>query len=117
MHADDANQDLRLFAAKILLIRRGRSDLVLGTQELPVRQFIHLELGLERRCQFLGFVRAKAGDLEAKWDKDISAIETRLREHPPKKGGVMFAGSSTIVRWDLDKYFPGKEYINVGFGG
>ena len=60
---------------------------------------------------------AKAGDLEAKWNKDISAIETRLREHPPKKDSVMFAGSSTIVRWDLDKYFPGKEYVNVGFGG
>jgi lysophospholipase L1-like esterase len=60
---------------------------------------------------------AKAIDLDVKWGKNISAIEAKLREHPPKEGGVMFAGSSTIVRWDLDKYFPGKGYANVGFGG
>jgi lysophospholipase L1-like esterase len=60
---------------------------------------------------------AKAVDLDAKWGKNISAIEAKLKEHPPKEGGVMFAGSSTIVRWDLDKYFPGKGYANVGFGG
>ncbi len=60
---------------------------------------------------------AKAVDLDVKWGKNISAIEAKLQAHPPKEGGVMFAGSSTIVRWDLEKYFPGKGYTNVGFGG
>jgi lysophospholipase L1-like esterase len=30
---------------------------------------------------------------------------------------VFFAGSSSIVRWDLKKSFPDTGYVNVGFGG
>src|SRR5262245_24249694 len=59
----------------------------------------------------------KAVDLDTKWAKNIAAIEERLKKDPPKEGGVMFAGSSTVVRWKLDEYFPDKGYINVGFGG
>ena len=36
---------------------------------------------------------------------------------PPKPGAVFFAGSSSIVKWDLKKSFPDKGYVNVGFGG
>ena len=53
----------------------------------------------------------------AKWEKNIAAIEKRLTANPPKPDGVFFAGSSSIVKWDLTKSFPGKEYVNVGFGG
>lgn len=53
----------------------------------------------------------------AKWEKDILAIEKRLAAAPPKPGGVFFAGSSSIVRWDVAKSFPGAGYVNVGFGG
>lgn len=53
----------------------------------------------------------------AKWEKEISAIEKRLAENPPKPGGVFFAGSSSIRLWDLKKSFPGQDYVNVGFGG
>jgi lysophospholipase L1-like esterase len=53
----------------------------------------------------------------AKWEKDIAAIEKRLKDHPPKPGDVFFAGSSSIVRWNLRMSFPDKDYINVGFGG
>lgn len=60
---------------------------------------------------------AKPVDLETKWGKNIATIEQKLKDHPPKEGGTMFAGSSTVVRWDLKKYFPGKDYANVGFGG
>ncbi len=52
-----------------------------------------------------------------KWEKSIVAIEKRLKEKPPAKGGVAFVGSSSIVNWKLDKFFPGKDYANVGFGG
>src|SRR6476659_6230466 len=52
-----------------------------------------------------------------KWEKDVAAIEKRLQDAPPKPGGVVFAGSSSIRLWDLKKSFPEKEYVNVGFGG
>lgn len=56
-------------------------------------------------------------DPHAKWEASIAAIEKRLAANPPKPGGVFFAGSSSIVRWDLEKWFPKAGYVNVGFGG
>ncbi len=53
----------------------------------------------------------------AKWEKEIVAIEKRLAEKPPAKGGVFFAGSSTMRLWDVKKSFPELNAINVGFGG
>jgi lysophospholipase L1-like esterase len=53
----------------------------------------------------------------AKWEKNIAAIEKRLAANPPKPGGAFFVGASTIVGWDLKKYFPDTGYVNVGFGG
>ncbi|MCI0702747.1 MAG: GDSL-type esterase/lipase family protein [Planctomycetia bacterium] len=53
----------------------------------------------------------------AKWEKNIVAIEKRLSANPPKPGAIFFAGSSSIVQWDLKKSFPDASYINVGFGG
>jgi lysophospholipase L1-like esterase len=53
----------------------------------------------------------------ARWEKNIVAIEKRLSANPPKEGSVFFAGSSSIVQWDLKKSFPEAGYINVGFGG
>jgi lysophospholipase L1-like esterase len=53
----------------------------------------------------------------ARWEKEVVAIEKRLKEHPPKAGGVVFAGSSSTRLWKLDESFPGKGYVNVGFGG
>jgi lysophospholipase L1-like esterase len=53
----------------------------------------------------------------AKWEKNIQVIEKRLAADPPEPGGVFFAGSSSIVQWDLKKWFPEKGYVNVGFGG
>jgi lysophospholipase L1-like esterase len=53
----------------------------------------------------------------AKWEKAVAAIEKRLKDAPPPADPVVFAGSSSIVRWDLKKSFPGRGYLNVGFGG
>jgi lysophospholipase L1-like esterase len=53
----------------------------------------------------------------AKWEKNILAIEKRLAANPPKPGGVFFVGSSSIVQWELKKWFPESGYVNVGFGG
>ena len=59
----------------------------------------------------------RAVDPFARWEKNIAAIEKRLKADPPATGAVFFAGSSSIVLWDLKKWFPDKDYINVGFGG
>jgi lysophospholipase L1-like esterase len=53
----------------------------------------------------------------ARWEKNVAAIEKRLAASPPAPGGVFFAGSSSIVQWDLQKWFPDAGYVNVGFGG
>jgi lysophospholipase L1-like esterase len=60
---------------------------------------------------------AKDADRAAKWDKDVAAIEKRQSENPPAKGGIVFAGSSSIRLWDLSKSFPGWDATNSGFGG
>lgn len=53
----------------------------------------------------------------AKWEKDVAAIEKRLQQKPAPESPVVFAGSSSIVRWKLPPSFPGKPVVNVGFGG
>lgn len=59
----------------------------------------------------------KEVDRPARWEKDVAAIEKRQAEKPPQKGGIVFAGSSTIRLWDLGKSFPDWKAINSGFGG
>jgi lysophospholipase L1-like esterase len=53
----------------------------------------------------------------ATWEKEIAAIEKRQAESPPAKGGIVFAGSSTVRLWDLAKAFPDWKATNSGFGG
>ena len=53
-----------------------------------------------------------------RWEKDIQAFETADRENPPKPGGIVFVGSSSIRKWDtLQQDFPGHQVLNRGFGG
>ncbi len=58
-----------------------------------------------------------AGAQEDRWASAMVAFEEADRTSPPPQGGVVFTGSSSIRRWDLEKSFPGKGYINRGFGG
>lgn len=53
----------------------------------------------------------------AKWEKEITALEKKQQDSPPEKGGIVFAGSSTIRLWDTAKAFPEWKPINSGFGG
>lgn len=53
----------------------------------------------------------------ARWESTIRQFENRDRQSPPPKGGVLFAGSSSVRLWDVEKSFPGVESINRGFGG
>lgn len=52
-----------------------------------------------------------------RWEEDIARFEDRDAENPPEPGGILFAGSSSIVRWDLEKWFEDLDAVNRGFGG
>jgi hypothetical protein len=53
-----------------------------------------------------------------RWEKEIAAYEQADRTNPPPRHGILFIGSSTIVRWKtLARDFPGLPVINRGFGG
>ena len=83
------------------------------------------DLTCEHRLRFCFHVLVSVGiaqpvkdeDRAAKWEKEVAAIEKRQTEKPPEKGGIVFAGSSTIRLWDLAKSFPDWKATNSGFGG
>lgn len=52
-----------------------------------------------------------------KWQAELDRMAAADAKDPPAKGGVLFLGSSTIRLWKLDQSFPGKDYLNRGFGG
>ena len=52
-----------------------------------------------------------------RWEPRIRAFEAQDKENPPPKDGILFIGSSSIVGWDLGKWFPELPAINRGFGG
>ena len=53
----------------------------------------------------------------AKWEKNIARHEKADLENPPPADGILFVGSSSIVGWDVKKWFPDLPVINHGFGG
>ena len=54
----------------------------------------------------------------AKWEKEIAAFEAKDRANPPKPGGIVFVGSSSIRMWStLEQDFPKHTVVNRGFGG
>ncbi|MBI2434505.1 MAG: hypothetical protein HYV26_16730 [Candidatus Hydrogenedentes bacterium] len=52
-----------------------------------------------------------------RWEQAIQRFEALDKATPPKKDGILFAGSSTIVFWDLKASFPELDALNRGFGG
>ena len=54
-----------------------------------------------------------------KWADAMAAFEEADAEHPPRPGGVVFVGSSSIRRWDLPRWFGDLRgpVLNRGFGG
>jgi lysophospholipase L1-like esterase len=71
----------------------------------------------------LVIARATVGDEAPKssaadrWEKDITAFEDQDRKVPPRAGGNVFVGSSSIRMWKLGPGFPKHVAINRGFGG
>lgn len=54
---------------------------------------------------------------ENRWEPSIRRFEELDRKSPPAPGGIVFVGSSSIVGWKLDKFFPDLPVVNRGFGG
>jgi hypothetical protein len=53
-----------------------------------------------------------------KWTEAINRFTQADAAHPPPRDGVVFVGSSSIVKWTtLEKDFPGVPVIPRGFGG
>ncbi|QDU97842.1 amidohydrolase family protein [Lignipirellula cremea] len=52
-----------------------------------------------------------------RWQKTMDQFKAADAKAMPAAEGVLFIGSSSIRLWDLEKSFPGKGYINRGFGG
>lgn len=62
--------------------------------------------------------KSAAAQAGSKWEKEIAAYEAKDKENPPKKGGIVFVGSSSIRLWKtLEEDFPNHNVINRGFGG
>ena len=60
---------------------------------------------------------SQAQGVPDRWEEAIRAFEQSDRANPPPEGGIVFLGSSSFRRWDLERSFPGKGLINRGFGG
>ncbi len=52
-----------------------------------------------------------------RWEPAIKAFEDQDRKTPPRAGGNVFVGSSSIRMWKLDAGFPKHAVSNRGFGG
>jgi lysophospholipase L1-like esterase len=53
-----------------------------------------------------------------KWAATIDKLVQADRSTPPAPGGIVFVGSSSIVKWtSLKQDFPGLNVLNRGFGG
>ncbi len=66
----------------------------------------------------LGAIGCAKEELNPKrWEETIIAFEKQDQEAPPPENGILFLGSSTIRKWDLEKWFPKLPTINRGFGG
>ncbi|HEY3779437.1 MAG TPA: SGNH/GDSL hydrolase family protein [Fimbriimonadaceae bacterium] len=59
-----------------------------------------------------------AQQAQVPFESDIEHFEAQDAVNPPKPGGIVFVGSSSIVRWEaLKTDFPKYNCINRGFGG
>jgi lysophospholipase L1-like esterase/ketosteroid isomerase-like protein len=51
------------------------------------------------------------------WTPTIESFEELDRRVPPPQGGIVFVGDSDVVRCEVDRWFPGLNVLNRGFGG
>ncbi len=82
--------------------------------KLIVRRLLRLPFFLFAGLGLFSLASAKPAD----WAKDIDRLTADDIAHPPAKDGIVFVGSSSILRWEtLAADFPGLPVIRRGFGG
>lgn len=52
-----------------------------------------------------------------KWEPAMKKFAAQDAQTSPPKNAILFTGSSSIVGWKLEKFFPGLPVLNRGFGG
>ncbi len=63
-------------------------------------------------------VTVRTGEVEfSRWEEKIQEFERFDQRRLPAKGGIVFAGSSSIVMWKLNDMYPDWKPLNRGFGG
>jgi lysophospholipase L1-like esterase len=61
---------------------------------------------------------SRAVTAPSQWETEFQQFEAQDRASPPRPGGIVFVGSSSIRNWvTLDRDFPGLPVLNRGFGG
>ena len=53
----------------------------------------------------------------SRWEEAIRRFEESDIQEPPPCGGILFIGSSSIRKWDVESSFPNLPVLNRGFGG
>jgi lysophospholipase L1-like esterase len=51
------------------------------------------------------------------WESDMRKFDEADRRSPLPRNEILFIGSSSIARWNVNKSFPQLKTINHGFGG
>ena len=64
-----------------------------------------------------GCTGARVVDPFARWEKNIAAIEKRLKADPAEAGRGLLRREFQHRPLGSEKWFPDKDYVNVGFGG
>ncbi len=83
----------------------------------------HLFVLIMRRLPFtlafaVSFFAPLVSAAPEKWTAAIDKFTQADVTNPPPKNGIVFVGSSSIVKWtSLEKDFSGLPVINRGFGG
>lgn len=85
--------------------------------EFVVRRFLCVVVVLSCVSAVV-FSRTVLRQDQVPFESDIEKFEAQDKVSPPAPGGVVFVGSSSIVRWTtLSEDFPEYNVINRGFGG
>ena len=66
---------------------------------------------------FAAAIPAAAQQTPDRFESNVTAFEAADKTSPPPKGEILFAGSSTIQRWDTARSFPDLKIINRGISG
>lgn len=67
---------------------------------------------------FLGLDTAQGQERDYPFQEEIEAFEIADQAKPPKKGGLLFIGSSSVRLWeDLEARFTEKHIVKRGVGG